>query len=71
MYYVHTYMYVVLSCGTPQSVENGVFDISRGMNYLSVAHYTCNEGYRLVGISIITCQLDQQWSGPSPTCLSK
>ena len=50
---------------------NGIFDVSRGTTYQSVARYICNEGYQLVGIPLVTCQEDEQWSGPSPTCMSK
>ncbi|XP_078589338.1 sushi, von Willebrand factor type A, EGF and pentraxin domain-containing protein 1-like [Branchiostoma floridae x Branchiostoma japonicum] len=30
--------------------------------------FTCNEGYELSGASSATCQADQTWSNPVPTC---
>jgi hypothetical protein len=34
----------------------------------SVAQYTCDEGFSLVGDDSRTCQFDSTWSGEEPTC---
>jgi hypothetical protein len=34
----------------------------------SQATYSCNDGYRLVGSSTRTCEIDGTWSGESPLC---
>lgn len=35
----------------------------------TVLHFTCDNGYSLVGTSSIQCQKDGQWSGVFPLCL--
>ena len=30
--------------------------------------YTCNEGYKLVGNKMVTCQSNGNWSGGTPEC---
>lgn len=35
----------------------------------AVITYTCNDGYKLVGKSKLTCQSDQKWSDPAPRCI--
>ena len=34
----------------------------------SVATYTCNSGFELVGNEMRTCQSDGIWSGEEPVC---
>ena len=34
----------------------------------TVATYTCNTGYTLIGDSTRTCGSDELWSGSDPTC---
>ncbi|XP_019614742.1 PREDICTED: uncharacterized protein LOC109462620 [Branchiostoma belcheri] len=36
--------------------------------YGDVVTYSCDEGYELDGASSVTCQADQTWSEPVPTC---
>ncbi|XP_078664154.1 tenascin-like [Branchiostoma floridae x Branchiostoma belcheri] len=41
----------------------------RGSNYFGdVITFTCDSGYRLVGASSLTCQIDATWTGTAPTC---
>ncbi|XP_066271288.1 complement receptor type 1-like [Branchiostoma lanceolatum] len=37
-------------------------------NCQDVVTFTCNTGYELDGASSVTCQANQQWSAPIPTC---
>ena len=37
----------------------------------TVANYSCNAGYRLLGNAIRTCSSTGVWSGVAPTCQSK
>ena len=34
----------------------------------SIATYTCNSGFELVGNEMRTCQSDGVWSGEEPVC---
>ena len=65
----------VADCGT-LSVANGevTFEAAAGRGeteFESVATYTCNTGYNLVGNAMRTCQADGTWSGSDPLCQSK
>ncbi len=37
----------------------------------TTATHSCNNGYRLVGVSVRTCGTDGEWSGSAPVCQSK
>ena len=50
---------------------NGVVSTPQGTEFISVATYTCNEGYNLVGSSNRSCEANQLWSGVEPVCESK
>ena len=67
------------TCPSPPSIANGrivsvvpdaVTTNPDGYAQGSVATYTCNSGYILVGISRRTCESNGQWSG-SPRCERK
>ncbi|KAI8513809.1 hypothetical protein Bbelb_081330 [Branchiostoma belcheri] len=42
--------------------------VSGSSSYGDVVHFTCEQGYRLVGKSSLTCLSDGTWNGNSPTC---
>ena len=48
--------------------EKGNVNTSNGITLGSVAFYTCNEGYILLGNSSRTCGVDGMWSFAPPTC---
>ncbi|XP_066300510.1 P-selectin-like [Branchiostoma lanceolatum] len=56
----------IVQCPTLTSPTNG--GVGGSNSYGSVATFTCDSGYNLVGASTRTCQADGTWSGSSPTC---
>ena len=60
----------VVNCGSLNDPENGkvtVKDTFLG----SVANYSCDPGYALIGDAMRTCLGDGTWFGNQPTCTSK
>jgi CUB/sushi domain-containing protein len=60
--------FIVMLCHAAPVILNGKRSSS---NYHAgaVITYTCNDGYKLVGKSKLTCQSDQKWSDPAPRCI--
>ena len=60
----------VVDCGQLQSIAFGaVGAVSTTED--SVAVYTCENGYQLIGTSVRTCLSSGLWSGIPPVCTSK
>jgi len=58
-----------LECGLPAQVPNGHYILINGTRaYQSVVHYSCDDGYVMVGRNDLICDLDQKWNGPPPRC---
>eukprot|EP00731_Ephydatia_muelleri_P030228 Em0021g751a len=57
-----------VDCGEVQAINNGKFLYSRGTAVSSVATYSCNPGYTLVGTATRTCQPNGMWSASAPVC---
>jgi hypothetical protein len=57
-------------CDQPPDIENGSSSIQVDENEEYVtATYTCDDGFRLVGKSQMTCDLDtDEWTGAPPKC---
>ena len=56
-------------CYIQKEFENGKVDFSD--NHLgSTAHYTCNDGYTLVGPATRECLITGTWSGYTPVCVA-
>ena len=55
-------------CGEIQAINNGKFLYSNGTAVNSVATFSCNHGYALVGAATSTCQKSGMWSGSIPAC---
>ena len=64
------YVYTVIECSHPPVVVNGRTSFSGVAAVNSVAVYSCNEGFELVGLPNITCQADATWT-MAPICESK
>ena len=60
---------VISKCRYLNDPENGRVSLT-GTIESSVATYTCNEGFSLVGDSRRVCQ-DREWSGKAPVCSRK
>ncbi|CAI8052865.1 CUB and sushi domain-containing protein 3 [Geodia barretti] len=58
---------VVVECPTLSDPDNGNLILS-GNTFGQTAEYTCNNGFNLVGESILMCGADGQWIGDSPVC---
>ena len=61
----------VIVCQPLSPVENGDVVFSEGNNWQSVASYSCNTGYQLIGNEQRTCQLSGVWNGTEPMCMRK
>ncbi|NXG20246.1 C4BPA protein, partial [Grallaria varia] len=59
----------VVICKNPK-VENGekVSGFGPSYSYKDSVRFQCNTGYFMVGSEIITCEGDNTWSPPEPTC---
>ena len=60
------------SCPVLEPPTDGtVTSLSCGSSYGSQAFLSCNEGYRLAGSRVRSCEEDGTWSGNLTTCNSK
>ena len=59
----------VAVCGFLPDPVNGMVTIS-GPTFGSIATYTCNTGYILIGDTERVCQGNGVWSGSEPVCQS-
>lgn len=57
-----------IDCGGLGAPTNGMVDVP-STGFSSVATYSCDPGYLLVGDATRTCQNDSMWSGSEPTCM--
>lgn len=60
----------VVNCGQPESIKFGSVDALTTTED-SVAIYTCEDSYQLIGVSVRVCLSSGKWSGKSPVCTSK
>ena len=60
----------VVDCGIPPNPPNGYVDTSTGTVFNSLAMYSCDVGYMLVGNSLSVCGPDGMWSPGTPSCPS-
>lgn len=56
-----------VSCPTLSEIQDGFVDIS-GNTVGSVAAYSCNQGFELIGKRKRTCQENGLWSSTEPSC---
>jgi len=60
-----------LDCGPLTAPTNGKVDTTEGTKYQSVAVFSCNDGYNLVGTAQTECAADATWDTAAPTCVIK
>ncbi|KAI8478628.1 CUB and sushi domain-containing protein 3 [Branchiostoma belcheri] len=59
---------VAEGCRDPGIPTNGNRQ-GNSFTYGSTVIYSCNEGFRLVGSSYLTCQSNREWNGEMPVCI--
>ena len=57
------------ACGALFSPANGTISLSNGNLVESIATFTCDVGYLMMGLSQLVCLSSGAWSGSAPTCL--
>ena len=61
---------LAILCGSLDAPENGNVVQANPPVVGSVATYTCNSGFILIGSSVRVCQVDGTYSDNQPTCIS-
>ena len=61
---------VIVDCSTPPTPGNGSVTYDNTFEG-SVANYSCNDGFRLVGDDQTVCQSNATWSGVVPICIGE
>ena len=51
-----------LDCGTPPTIDHATIDTSGGTLSGATATYTCDNGYLMSGVAIITCLDTTAWT---------
>lgn len=57
-----------VNCGDPGTLPNGYIS-GRDHTYGNTVQFTCNEGYKLLGVPTAECQADGSWSNYATSCL--
>ena len=60
-------VFLGINCGSPGTLENGMVT-NNGTFVTSVATFTCDFGYELIGDTQRVCQSDGTWSNMVPRC---
>lgn len=58
-------------CGNLTNPKNGLVDTLAGTTFGSIAVYSCNTGYKLLGASTRKCLAHKIWNATAPTCIIK
>lgn len=58
----------IRDCGIISGPGNGSVDTSSGTTYLSVAIFSCDLGYTMIGDATSTCQATELWNNAPPLC---
>ncbi|XP_052129856.1 uncharacterized protein LOC113208025 [Frankliniella occidentalis] len=58
-----------IQCGFPADISHGSYRLLNGtVSYLSRVLYSCQDGFRMLGRALLTCDIDERWNGPPPKC---
>lgn len=60
--------YTAADCGSLPAPINGNLTAVPATTFESIAVYTCNSGFNIIGQATRTCQADGIWSGSEPMC---
>ena len=75
--HTHTHIHTLslwptaVDCDDLPAPDNGKLIFSAGTTFGSIVTYSCNPGYKLVGLETRTCLEDKTWTGTAPTCESE
>ena len=58
-------------CTDPGSIENGQKEGDAPFTCISTVKYTCNDGFWLLGVDTLRCEIDGQWDYGKPVCIDK
>ena len=61
---------LAVDCGDLSAVVNGVIE-TVATTFASVANYSCDNGYELIGPLTRMCQANGSWSDMDPLCKGK
>ena len=59
-----------VDCGPLTSPLAGLVSHTNGTTFGSMATYSCNNGYNLIGNVSRTCGAEGEWTGSEPMCES-
>ncbi len=62
-----THFYLAIICPKLDNPDNGRVVVS-GLTPSSIADYTCDKGFKLIGTSWRKCLDNGEWSGEAPVC---
>ena len=65
-----TYVYIAVDCGALMNPDDGSVSFSTTI-FTSIASYSCDTGYNLVGVDQRNCTSAVTWSDGEPTCQSE
>ena len=66
-YILLDFFYLVVNCGELRPIPNGDVTFA-STDFGSIATYSCDFGFTLVGSNTRICQLGGQWSEKEPFC---
>ena len=61
------HFFAEINCGPLPNPEKGVVSF-QSTEFLSIARYSCNNGYILMGSPERECMANGKWSGSEPIC---
>ncbi len=70
MIYYPSPLCTAIDCGSLSGPDNGDVVFS-STTFRSIARYSCESGFGLVGVTVRTCEANGEWSGTAPTCQSE
>ena len=60
---------VAVDCGDLEDPKYGQVDVSTTI-FGSIARYSCDKGFRLIGKKVRQCLINGEWSNEAPVCQS-